>query len=140
MPLATRVGDEGHTMEFRTAGGHERSLSMETISTRRSTCEIFTGSSAIRMRAAEVAFRQSYPAFENTSLLDELREREYARLDDQAHLYLDYTGGSLNPDNQLREHLELLRHHVFSTPPPSNPTSRPITKLNQHPLASNSHS
>src|SRR5713226_2815013 len=70
---------------------------METISTRRSTCEIFTGSSAIRMRAAEVAFRQSYPAFENTSLLDELREREYARLDEQGHLYLDYTGVACTP-------------------------------------------
>ena len=56
---------------------------MRTISTRRSNREIFTGSSAIPMRAAEVAFRQSYPAFESTSLLNELREREYARLDEQ---------------------------------------------------------
>ena len=109
---------------------------METISTRRSTCEIFTGSSAIRMRAAEVAFRQSYPAFENTSLLDELREREYARLDEQGHLYLDYTGGSLYAESQLREHLELLRRHVFGNPHSSNPTSRAMTELDEQARAS----
>ncbi len=109
---------------------------METISTRRSNCEIFTGSSAIRMRAAEVAFRQSYPAFENTSLLDELREREYARLDEQGHLYLDYTGGSLYAESQLREHLELLRRHVFGNPHSSNPTSRAMTELDEQARAS----
>jgi len=96
-------------MEFRTGGGHERNLSMRTISTRRSNREIFTGSSAIRMHAAEVAFRQSYPAFESTSLLDELREREYARLDEQGHLYLDYTGGSLYAESQLPSSEEVMR-------------------------------
>ena len=71
---------------------------MRTISTRRSNRELFTGSSAIRMCAVEVAFRQSYPAFESTSLLDE-----------QGHLYLDYTGGSLYAESQLPSSEEVMR-------------------------------
>ncbi len=34
------------------------------------------------MYIAEQAFRQTYPTFDSTSSLDELRAREYARLDD----------------------------------------------------------
>jgi molybdenum cofactor sulfurtransferase len=102
---------------------------METNPTRRSSPAAFPGSSSIPMHAAEVAFRQRYPAFEHTSLLDDLRQREYARLDEQGHLYLDYTGGSLYAESQLRDHLDLLRRHVFGNPHSSNPTSRAMTVL-----------
>ncbi|HZS86456.1 MAG TPA: aminotransferase class V-fold PLP-dependent enzyme [Chloroflexota bacterium] len=78
--------------------------------------------------AAYAAFRQSYPAFEQTSKLDALRATEYARLDTQGHIYLDYTGGSLYAESQLRAHLDLLRHHVFGNPHSTNPTSRDMTE------------
>ncbi len=81
------------------------------------------------MSVAEAAFRQAYPTFESTSRLDELRATEYARLDEQGHIYLDYTGGGLYADSQLREHMELLHRNVFGNPHSLNPTSRAMTAL-----------
>jgi len=81
------------------------------------------------MLEAEQAFRQAYPAFARTSVLDELRAREYARLDDLGQIYLDYTGGGLYAESQLREHFELLRESVFGNPHSLNPTSRATTAL-----------
>lgn len=82
-----------------------------------------------RMDDAEAAFRQNYPAFESTILLDKLRTTEYARLDAQKQIYLDYTGGGLYATCQLHEHLQLLNTHVFGNPHSSNPTSRAMTEL-----------
>jgi molybdenum cofactor sulfurtransferase len=84
---------------------------------------------SVEMRAAEQAFRQAYPAFESTSPLDALRAREYARLDDLGQIYLDYTGGGLYAESQLREHFALLRRHVFGNPHSQSPTSRATTEL-----------
>ncbi len=58
-----------------------------------------------------------------------LRSREYARLDAQDQVYLDYTGGGLYAESQLREHHELLRTGVFGNPHSNNPTSRAATEL-----------
>ncbi|HYX50249.1 MAG TPA: aminotransferase class V-fold PLP-dependent enzyme, partial [Ktedonobacteraceae bacterium] len=78
---------------------------------------------------AEKAFRDAYPAFNNTSILEELRATEYARLDELKHNYLDYTGGGLYADCQIRDHIELLRNNVFGNPHSLNPTSRAMTDL-----------
>ena len=51
------------------------------------------------------------------------------RLDSGEHVYLDYTGGGLYADIQLRQHQELLRDHVFGNPHSSNPTSLAATRL-----------
>src|SRR5437764_540954 len=67
--------------------------------------------------------------YQATSKLDVLRAAEYARLDAQKHVYLDYTGGGLYADKQLRDHMELLRQHVFGNPHSSNPTSQAMTEL-----------
>lgn len=64
-----------------------------------------------------------------TSKLDALRAAEYARLDAQHHTYLDYTGGGLYAESQLRAHMEMLRTHVFGNPHSSNPTSQAMTDL-----------
>jgi molybdenum cofactor sulfurtransferase len=56
-----------------------------------------------------------------------LRATEYARLDDAGHIYLDYTGGGLYADSQIRAHAELLRANVFGNPHSSNPTSLAMT-------------
>ncbi len=64
-----------------------------------------------------------------TAKLDALRATDYARLDAGKHVYLDYTGGGLYAESQLRAHLELLRTHVFGNPHSSNPTSQAMTDL-----------
>jgi len=65
----------------------------------------------------------------DTTVLDELRSSDFARLDAGGHVYLDYTGAGLYADSQLREHLELLRQNVFGNPHSLNPTSAAMTEL-----------
>jgi len=84
------------------------------------------------MGAAYQEFLEAYPAFKETHRLDDLRASEYRRLDDQGHLYLDYTGGSLYGDGQVRQHMEILRQGVFGNPHSSNPTSKAMTQLDEH--------
>jgi len=60
---------------------------------------------SLELNAALAAFRRSYPAFDATCKLDELRAREYARLDAHDHIYLDYTGGGPYAESQLRDHM-----------------------------------
>ncbi|MDX9955331.1 MAG: aminotransferase class V-fold PLP-dependent enzyme [Anaerolineae bacterium] len=74
------------------------------------------------------AFLRAYPAYASTTPLDELRTREYSRLDRLGQVYLDYTGGSLYADCQLRSHQELLSAHVFGNPHSHNPTSLAMTR------------
>ncbi|MGZ6364705.1 MAG: aminotransferase class V-fold PLP-dependent enzyme [Ktedonobacteraceae bacterium] len=79
--------------------------------------------------AALAAFRQKYPTFDTTQSIDRLRATEYARLDAQQHVYLDYTGGGLYAECQVREHAELLCSHVFGNPHSTNPASQAMTTL-----------
>ena len=60
---------------------------------------------------------------------NELRVREYQRIDKEGHVYLDYTGGNIHSDSQLRQHFDLLRNNVFGNPHSTNPTSQLATKL-----------
>jgi len=85
-----------------------------------------------QMGAAFAAFRQANPAYDSTRKLDELRVREYARLDRQGHVYLDYTGGSLYAECQLRDHMQLLGEGVFGNPHSKNLTSMAMTRLVEH--------
>ena len=79
--------------------------------------------------AALAEFRQRYPTFDTTQSLDRLRAIEYARLDAQHHVYLDYTGGGLYAECQVREHVELLCSQVFGNPHSTNPASLAMTTL-----------
>ena len=81
-----------------------------------------------RLDAALNAFRKAYPAFDSTRKLDELRATEYARLDRQGHVYLDYTGGGLYAEGQLRDHMALLGEEVFGNPHSKNLTSMAMTE------------
>jgi hypothetical protein len=47
-------------------------------------------------QAAEAAFRAAHRDYGNTDALDDLRARDYARLDAAGQVYLDYTGGGLD--------------------------------------------
>jgi molybdenum cofactor sulfurtransferase len=70
----------------------------------------------------------SDPAWDAPAM-EALREREYARLDAQDQAYLDYTGGGLYAESQVREHQELLRAGVFGNPHSNSPTSRAATEF-----------
>jgi molybdenum cofactor sulfurtransferase len=72
-------------------------------------------------------FVARYPAYRKTTLLDELRAKEYRRLDKCGQVYLDYTGGSLYAESQLQKHFELLRGSVYGNPHSANPTSAAMT-------------
>jgi len=74
-------------------------------------------------------FVQKYPTYDKTHELDELRDRDYARLDRTGQIYLDYTGGGLYADSQMRLHQQVLAEHVFGNPHSSNPTSLAATRL-----------
>ncbi|NOX61193.1 MAG: aminotransferase class V-fold PLP-dependent enzyme [Chloroflexi bacterium] len=75
------------------------------------------------------AFLSTYPEYAAAQHIDELRAQEFARVDDQGHIYLDYTGGSLYPERLLREHMALLSQAVLGNPHSQNPTSLAATSL-----------
>ncbi len=79
-----------------------------------------------------VSFLKAYPTYPTTHIIDDLRAVEYARLDLGGHIYLDYTGGGLYADSQLRRHSHLLAEHVFGNPHSSNPSSQASTQLVDH--------
>ncbi len=61
--------------------------------------------------------------------LDTLRAREYARLDALDQTYLDYTGGGLYAESQVREHRDLLRASIFGNPHSNSPASHTSTQF-----------
>jgi selenocysteine lyase/cysteine desulfurase len=81
------------------------------------------------MDAARAEFLLTYPEYERTGRIDSLRASDYSRLDALGQIYLDYTGGSLYGDSQVRQHVELLNLHVFGNPHSANPTSAATTDL-----------
>lgn len=88
--------------------------------------EIRTGKTA---EEAFTEFLNSYPSYQETTILDEFRRTDYARLDEQEHTYLDYTGGGLYGESQLREHITLLQDNIFGNPHSHNPSSMAMTEL-----------
>ena len=77
-------------------------------------------------------FLEIYPDYILTRSLDELRLAEYDRLDAQDLVYVDYTGGGLYADSQIRDHMDMLRNGVFGNPHSSNPSSVATTRLVEH--------
>jgi molybdenum cofactor sulfurtransferase len=81
------------------------------------------------LEVALAAFQQQYPTFATTRVLDELRATEYARLDRLQHIYLDYTGGGLYAECQLRDYFDLVNNSVFGNPHSTNPASQAMNTL-----------
>ena len=79
-----------------------------------------------------VAFLKAYPEYPTTDTLDRLRLSEYARLDVNYQVYLDYTGGGLYAESQILRHHRLLSEHVFGNPHSTNPASLASTELVEH--------
>jgi molybdenum cofactor sulfurtransferase len=78
---------------------------------------------------AYAEFLSDHPEYAHTGALDRLRESEYRRLDEQRHVYLDYTGGGLHAESQIRAHTELLNNQVFGNPHSASLTSSGMTDL-----------
>ena len=53
------------------------------------------------MERAYAEFLEKYPEYASTAVLDALRQSDYARLDAQGHVYLDYTGGGLHGESPI---------------------------------------
>lgn len=58
-----------------------------------------------------------------------LRATEYFRLDHEGHIYLDYTGGNLYAESQIKKHYDLLHRTVLGNPHSVNPSSQSATSL-----------
>lgn len=76
---------------------------------------------------ARAEFARRYPDFDDDSELSRVRRTEFSRLDATHHVYLDYTGGGLYGESQIRRHGELLLSSVLGNPHSSNPTSLAAT-------------
>lgn len=74
-------------------------------------------------------FLANYSTYPTTQSLDALRAIDYARLDRQQQVYLDYTGGGLYAESQIRQHQALLLEHVYGNPHSTNPTSHAATEM-----------
>jgi molybdenum cofactor sulfurtransferase len=81
-----------------------------------------------QLESSYAQFLAKYPSYESTLAIDELRARDYAQLDDAEHIYLDYTGGGLYGESQLRAHHKLLAEHIFGNPHSLNPSSQFATE------------
>ncbi|MBI4892917.1 MAG: aminotransferase class V-fold PLP-dependent enzyme [Acidobacteria bacterium] len=79
---------------------------------------------------------QLWPEYTSTVALDELRKREYARLDRLGEVYLDYTGAGLYSERQIQAHHALLEGHLFGNPHSHNPSSQRMTDLVERTRAS----
>ena len=75
------------------------------------------------------AFIAAHPEYDETSALDALREREFARLDAQGQIYIDYTGSGLYGSSQVERHAETLLGQVLGNPHSDSPASRLSTSL-----------
>jgi len=81
------------------------------------------------MSRSYTAFLSLYPEFADTSEIDRVRQSDYARLNEQNHIYLDYTGAGLYASSQIEEHTRLLQDHIFGNPHSTNPSSMAATKF-----------
>jgi molybdenum cofactor sulfurtransferase len=81
------------------------------------------------MENSYTEFIKKYPEYETTVSIDALRATDYSRIDRCGHVYLDYTGGGLYADSQVKKHLALLLDCVLGNPHSSNPTSQAATEL-----------
>ena len=79
--------------------------------------------------ASYEAFLNSYPEYRATASVDQLRAREFSRLDEHGHVYLDYTAGGLYAASHVRRHAERLVASVLGNPHSNNSASVLSTEL-----------
>jgi molybdenum cofactor sulfurtransferase len=74
-------------------------------------------------------FIAEYPDYVSTAHLDALRASDYARLDTQGAVYLDYTGACIAAESQIRQHAALMSERVLGNPHSASPASLATTSL-----------
>jgi len=65
----------------------------------------------------------------SSTRFEQLRAREFSRLDAGGHTYLDYTGSALYPDRLVADHATMLRSAVLGNPHSESPASLASTAL-----------
>ncbi len=68
-------------------------------------------------------FLTDYPAYLSTVALTRRRQDDFARLDDQGEIYLDFTGAGLHGKPQIEGHMAWLLHQTLGNPHSDSPTS-----------------
>jgi len=81
------------------------------------------------LRDQYAAFLNACPGYAATLPLDTVRATEFSRLDRLGHVYLDYTGGGLYAESQIRDQMSFLLAAVLGNPHSSNPTSSTSDEL-----------
>ena len=72
----------------------------------------------------EASFLEHWPSYGSPNEIEDLRASpEFKRLDDNKHVYVDYTGGGLYAESQLDKPKEYLASNVYGNPHSINPTS-----------------
>ena len=51
-------------------------------------------------------FLERYPDYPRTRIVDDLRRRDFSRLERSGEVYLDYTGSGLYPESLVRRHAD----------------------------------
>ena len=77
----------------------------------------------------KTATTTSTEALKHDAFFNALRFKEYSRLDQENHVYLDYTGGNLYAESQIDKHYGLLKKCTFGNPHSTNPSSQHATQL-----------
>ncbi len=81
-------------------------------------------------------FIRQNPQYSDTLYLDQLRREDYPKIDQDQHIYLDFTGAGLFSLSQLEAHQKQLKASVFGNPHSFNPTSSVSTRLVEQARAS----
>jgi hypothetical protein len=58
-------------------------------------------------------FLKTFPEYQLTSVLDDLRASDFSRLDTTGETYVDYMGGALYPESLIRRHAAFLTNNVL---------------------------
>lgn len=72
---------------------------------------------------------ESFSKLPDNEFFSALRQQEYARIDQNSEVYLDFTGGNLYPASLITRHQEMLLSEVFGNPHSINPTSQRSSRL-----------
>jgi len=66
---------------------------------------------------------------DNDNFFNELRKKEFSRLDQLGHVYMDYTGGALYPESLVNKHHHFLQSAIYGNPHSVNPASQVSEKF-----------
>ena len=84
------------------------------------------------MEAAFARFRAEHPRYQATAAIDTLRRRDFARLDREGQVYLDYTGSGLYASSQIELHAATLLERILGNPHSASRASLESTRLVEH--------